>query len=112
MVIRPWSSLRYSLRIRCARSPSIVSTLPPQSSPNHQTWSDVLGKPNAKTDRMPVSWRPLTAASAWSGVFMMCDQSTSVVMPALMHSSAPHRFAASTSSGRYFGANWSRIALK
>ena len=33
-------------------------------------------------------------ASAWSGVFMMCDQSTSVVMPALMHSSEPHRLPA------------------
>ena len=52
------------------------------------------GKPKANTDRMPVSWRPLTAASAWSGVFMMCDQSTSVVMPALMHSIAPQRLAA------------------
>ena len=41
-----------------------------------------------------VSWRPWIAASAWSGVFMMCDQSTSVVIPALMHSSAPQRFAA------------------
>ena len=61
---------------------------------------DVFGKPKAKTDRSPASWRPLTAASACSGVFMMCDQSTSVVMPALMHSSAPHWFAAYTSSGR------------
>ncbi len=52
------------------------------------------------------------AASAWSGVFMMCDQSTSVVMPALMHSSAPQRLAASTSSARYLGANWSRMPLK
>ena len=52
------------------------------------------------------------AASAWSGVFMMCDQSTSVVMPALMHSSAPQRLAASTSSGRYWGANLSRMPLK
>ena len=55
---------------------------------------------------------PSTAASAWSGVFMMCDQSTSVVMPALRHSRAPHWFAARTSSARYFGANWSRIAAE
>ena len=52
------------------------------------------------------------AASACSGVFMMCDQSTSVVMPALTHSSAPHWLAAYTSSGRYFGANLSRMAPK
>ena len=46
------------LRTRRARSPSIRSTLPPQSSPNHQAWIEVFGKPNAKTERMPVSWRP------------------------------------------------------
>ena len=90
----------------------IRSTEPVQSGPNHQVWIDVLGKPNANTDRRPVSSSPSIAASAWSGVFMMCDQSTSVVMPALMHSRAPHRFAAKTSSGRYLGANWSRMALK
>jgi hypothetical protein len=52
------------------------------------------------------------AASGWSGVLLMCDQSTSVVMPALMHSSAPARFEAYTSSGRYSGANVSRISTK
>jgi hypothetical protein len=72
----------------------IRSTLPAQSGPNHQSWIDVLGKPKANTDRIPLSWSPLIAASACAGVFMMCDQSTSVVMPALMHSSAPQRLAA------------------
>jgi hypothetical protein len=53
-----------------------------------------LPKPYANTDRIRDSWSPRIAASAWSGVFMMCDQSTSVVMPALMLSSEPQRFAA------------------
>ena len=70
------------------------ATLPAQSGPNHHSWIDVFGKPKANTERRPVSLRPWTAASAWAGVFMMCDQSTSVVMPAFRHSSAPHWFAA------------------
>ena len=52
------------------------------------------------------------AASGCSGVLLMCDQSTRVVMPALTHSSAPARLLAYTSSGRYRGANESRISTK
>jgi hypothetical protein len=99
IVTSPWSSLR-TFRMRWASSPLMRSTEPAQSGPNHHAWIEVLGNPNANTDRIPASRRPWTAASAWSGVFMMCDQSTSVVMPAFAHSIAPHRFAASTSSAR------------
>jgi hypothetical protein len=51
-------------------------------------------------------------ASGWSGVLLMCDQSTSVVMPALRHSRAPARLLAYTSSGRYSGANVSSTSTK
>jgi hypothetical protein len=40
---------------------------------------------------MPVSCNAFTPASGWSGVLLMCDQSTSVVMPAFRHSSDPAR---------------------
>ena len=51
--------------------------------------SDVLALPYAYWARMPVSLSPWMAASGCSGVLLMCDQSTRVVMPALRHSSDP-----------------------
>ena len=42
---------------------------------------------------MPASFRPWIAASECSGVLLMCDQSSSVVTPALSASSAPAWFA-------------------
>ena len=45
IVIRPSSELKYCFRMRRASGPSAVSTLPVQSGPNHQSWSEVLPKP-------------------------------------------------------------------
>ncbi|MGX1365955.1 hypothetical protein RKD19_001314 [Streptomyces canus] len=48
-----------------------------------------MALPYAYWARMPVSFRARIAASGCSGVLLMWDQSTSVVMPALRHSRAP-----------------------
>ena len=45
IVTSPSSELKYCLRTRRASSPSQVRTLPVQSGPNHQSWSEVFPKP-------------------------------------------------------------------
>ena len=45
--------------------------------------------PCAYTARIPASFRPWMAASEWSGVLLMCDQSSKVVTPAFNASSEP-----------------------
>src|SRR5215212_3681260 len=79
---------------------------------NHQSASEVLGKPQQYTALVPSSCRARIASSACSGVLLMCDQSRSVVTPESMASSVPRRLPAYTSSGRKAGAKASRISAK
>ena len=83
IVRRPSSDEKYCSRTRLTSSGVLSELL------YYQSASEVLGKPYANTDRIPDSLNPRIASSEWSGVFWMCDQSSSVVTPALMHSSAP-----------------------
>ena len=67
----------------------------------YQSWLRAsIGVPWQNTARIPVSASASSAASACSGVFMMCAKSTSVVIPASSASYAPARVAAYTSCGR------------
>ena len=89
MVSRPSSEGKWVDRTRRTSSPGIASALK-----NQYFSSDVLALPYAYCARIPVSCSAGIAASGWSGVLLMCDQSTSVVMPALRHSSDPARLEA------------------
>jgi hypothetical protein len=89
MVSRPSSDAKCVERILRTSSAGIAIVLSNQYSAR-----EVLALPYAYCARMPDSARPWIAASGCSGVLLMCDQSTSVVMPALRHSSAPARLPA------------------
>ena len=58
------------------------------------TWYMSAPPPCANTARIPDSMRAATAASAWSGVLTLCDQSSKVVMPLSSASTAPRRLPA------------------
>ena len=77
-------------RVGTVRGQDAARVVGPEPPVHERRVAEPVGEHRPDLRRPGGPWMP---ASAWSGVFMMCDQSTSVVMPALMHSSAPHRFA-------------------
>ena len=80
-VMRPSSEEKYVSRIRRMSSGWFSSLYDHHSPP--------VGIPCAYTARIPASFRPWMAASEWSGVLLMCDQSSKVVTPAFNASSEP-----------------------